>query len=534
MHPRRLPPRRLGLSAVAAVTAGGLTLTACAGSDSNGRGATVLTVASSAAVTTLDPVKSFSTEAMYLGNIYEPLLWKNPVGSVEEYTPAIAESWTKSQDAKTWTFKIRQGITFHNGEKVDAAAVKASILAAQKDSGASFIWAPLTSVDTPDRHTVVMHLKYAAPMELIASSTYGSWIVAPKALAAAAKSTSYYEGKGVDGGTGPYRLASYTPGKEVVLDRYDGYWNKAHAPTYRTVDVRITPDTVTAQQMLTAEEVDFTTSFPLQNAKDFKGKPDYTVRDYASPFNFVAFFNTTRGPLKDPRIRRALSYATPYQDIITVGAQGYGTQAHGPVPQGIFPSDPTVPAYTQDLDRARALLAEAGRPKGGFTLNLTYAAENQAEARFVPLIKDAYAKVGVTVNVTSKLFNQQWEAAKADPANAQDMFVLYYWPTYSDAGSDNLFSLYHSSAKPSFNLSYWKNARYDGLVDRAGTLTGTDPAQAKALYAQAMKVLHDEAPGLSLYDSRAVYVVPKRIEGFRFNENYPFTVFFASMKPADA
>ncbi|MBQ0985812.1 ABC transporter substrate-binding protein [Streptomyces sp. F63] len=532
MHPRRFPTRRPGLPAAALTAAAALALSGCTASA--GQAGSVLTVSSSAAVTTLDPVKSFSTEAMYLGNVYEPLLWKNPAGSAEEYTPAIAESWRTSADAKTWTFTIRKGVTFHDGGKVDAAAVKKSILAAKKDGGASFIWAPLDSIDTPDPSTVVMRLGYAAPMERIVSSTYGAWIVSPKALAAAAKSKGYYEKKGLDGGTGPYRISSYTPGKEVVLDRYAGHWDRAHQPSYKTVDVQITPDAVTAQQMLTSGEVDFTTSFPLQNVKKYSENPDYSVLDYPSPFNFVAFFNTTRKPLDNPKVRRALSYATPYDDIIAVGAQGYGTPAHGPVPTGLFPHDPAAPAYTQDLEKARKLLAEAGHPGGGFTLDLTYASENQAEARFVPLIKDAYAKVGVTVNVTSKLFNQQWATAKADPAKAQDIFVLYYWPTYSDAGSDNLYSLYHSSEKPFFNLSYWKNAKYDRLVDKAGTLTGTDPAKAGKVYGEAMDILYDQAPGLSLYDAKAVYVVPKKVKGFAFNENYPFTVFFRPMKSAGA
>ena len=491
---------------------------------------TVLTVASSAAVTTWDPIASFSTEALYLGNIYEPLLWRNPTGSAEEYTPAIAESWTKSADAKTWTFKIRPGVTFHDGTPVDAAAVKASIEAAKADAGASFIWAPLESITTPDASTVVMNLSYAAPMELIASSTYGAWIVNPKALEAAKVAKGYWE-TGIDAGTGPYTVSAYTPGKEVVLQAVPSYWNAAAAPTYGTVDVQITPDAVTAQQMLTAGEVDFTTTFPLQNVKDFKDNPDYTVEDFVSPFNFVAMFNTTKPPLDNVKVREALSYAVPYADIVTVGAQGYGTQAKGPVPTGFFPSDPSTPAYTYDLEKAKALLAEAGHPGGGFTLNLTYASENPAEARFVPLIKDSFAKIGVTVDVTAQLFNQQWEKAKADPAKAQDIFVLYYWPTYSDAGADNLYSLYHGSDKPFFNLSYWKNAQYDALVDEAGTQTGADPATAKATYAKAMQILYDEAPGLALYDSRAVYVVPKAISGFDFNENYPFTVFFNTFTP---
>ena len=244
-----------------------------------------------------------------------------------------------------------------------------------------------------------------------------------------------------------------------------------------------------------------------------------------------SFFNTRRKPLNNPLVRQPLSYATPNQDIITFRAQGYGTQSHGPVPKGIFPYDASVPQYHQDLTKAKELLAKAGYPKGGFTLHLTYASENEAEARFVPLLKDAYAKLGVTLKVTSQLFNQQWANAKSNPADAQDMFVLYYWPTYSDAGSDNLYSLYHSSAKPYFNLSYWKSTTYDGLVDKAGTYTASDPSKARSLYVKAERILYSQAPGLSLYDSRAVYVVPKALSGFRFNENYPFTVFFSALKP---
>ena len=179
---------------------------------------------------------------------------------------------------------------------------------------------------------------------------------------------------------------------------------------------------------------------------------------------------------------------------------GYGTQSHGPVPKGIFPYSEDVPQYSQDLEKAKPLLAEAGHADG-FTLNLTYASENPAEARFVPLIKDAFAKIGVTLDVQAELFNQQWENAKADPATAQDIFVLYYWPTYSDAGADNLYSLFHSSETPFFNLSYWKNAEYDALVDEAGTLTGSDRDAAQAKYEEAMDLLVDQAPGVFLYDA---------------------------------
>lgn len=465
-----------------------------------------------------------------MGNIYEPLLWKNPEGSAEAYSPAIAESWSVNGDGKTWTFKIRSGATFHDGEPINAAAVKASIDAARDHAGASFIWAPVESVAAPDASTVTLHLKYSAPMDLVASSTYGAWIVSPKALAASAKDDKYFEA-GIDAGSGPYTIDSYKPGSEVVLKKYDGYWNQKAAPHFDIVDISITPDAVTAQQMLTAGEVDYATNIPLENVKTLAGNPKFSVKDFNSPFNFLAMFNTKRPPLDNPEVRRALSYAIPYKEIIDIGGQGYGTQAHGPAPRGIFPFSEDVPQYTQDLEKAKQMLAAAGHADG-LNLTLSYASENPAEARFVPLIKDAFAKIGVKLDVKAELFKQQWDGAKADPQSAQDIFVLYYWPTYSDAGSDNLTSLFRSSAKPFFNLSYWTSPAYDKLVDDAATLTGTDKDAAQRKYQEAMALLVKEAPAAFLYDARAVSVVPAGLEVAPFNENYPFTVFFAPIKPA--
>ncbi len=519
-------------SATAIAIVGAMTIAGCTSSDKPATDSGVLSIAASAAVTTWDPVLSFSTEALYMSNLYEPLLWKNAEGAAEEFTPAIASSWEASDDGLTWTFTIREGATFHDGEPVNASAVKASIDAAKEYAGAAFIWAPLESIDVPDETTVVMNLNYAAPMDLIAASGNGAWIVSPKALAEAAKDKAYFE-TGIEAGSGPYTLKSYTPGSKVVLERYEDYWNKDAASHYKIVDISITADAVTAQQMLTSGEVDFATNIPVENVKSLADGGEFDVRDYNSPFNYVAFFNTVRPPLDNPDVRRALSYAVPYQDIIDVGGQGYGSQSRAAVPKGIFPYSEDVPVYTQDLDKAAQMLADAGHEGGGFELNLSYASENASEARFVPLIKDAFEKIGVTVNVTAQLFNQQWEVGKADPAAAQDIFVVYYWPSYSDAGSDNLWSLFHSSDAPFFNLSYWDNAQYDSLIEEAGVLTGSDRDKAQALYTEAMTMLYDQAPAMFLYDARIVSVVPKGLSLGAFNENYPFATFFAQIKPAE-
>lgn len=525
----RTRSRLAKLFAVAAV--GSLALTGCTvAQQQNGTaGSSLLSVAASAALTTWDPVRSFSTEALYLGNVYETLLKANPEGTAEPFTPALAEEWDVSGDGLSWTFHLREGVTFHSGATVDAEAVKLSIEAAKEYGGASFIWAPLDRVEAPDSSTVVMYLNYSAPMDLIAASTYGAWIVDPEALRASKDDDRYFE-DGIDAGTGPYTVTDYTPGKQVVLEAYDGYWNEEGAPHFTTVDVAITPDAVTAQQMLTSGEIDLATTLPLENVDQIAADIGGEVRVANSPFSYLAFFNTKRPPLDDPKVRQALSYAIPYEDLIEVGSYGYGSQSHGPVPKGIFPYSENVPQYEYDPEKAKALLAEAGHADG-FELTLTYASENPYESRFVPLMKDAFAQVGVDVTVRAELFNQQWESAKADPENAQDIFVVYYWPTYSDAGVDNLNALFAYSEKPFFNLSYWQNTEYETLLTEAAKLTGVDRPAAQTTYEQAMQLLVDEAPGAFLYDPQSVLVTPSDLTVGEFNENYPFTTFFASISP---
>ena len=326
-------------------------------------GPVVLKVAATANITTWDPIQSFSTEALYLANIYEPLLRINPPSSAEKFTPVLATSWSSSTDGLTWTFQLRDGVTFHDGEKMTSDAVKQSIEAAAARGGASFIWAALDSVTAVDPLTVELKLKYAAPMDLVASSLYGAWIVSPKALAAEAADSKYFE-TGIDAGTGPYTIESYTPDKEVLLTKYDGYWGGwSDTNHYDKVLISITPEPAVEQQMLDGGQVDLALSLPLENIAAYKDNPDYTFIDEPSYFNYVGFFNTLRKPLDNVLVRQALSYAIPYADIITVGAQGYGTQSHGPVPAGVFPWSADVPQYTQDLDQGQGPPGPGGLPE---------------------------------------------------------------------------------------------------------------------------------------------------------------------------
>jgi peptide/nickel transport system substrate-binding protein len=318
-------------------------------------------------------------------------------------------------------------------------------------------------------------------------------------------------------------LESYTPDAEIVFTKNPDYWGGWTAGQYDKVIVSIVPEATTQQQMLEGGQADLVCAcLPTESLPTFQADSNYTVVKDNSFFNYIAYFNTLRPPLDDVKVRQALSYAIPYQDIITIAVGVLGTQSRGPVPTGVFPWSADVPQYTYDLDKARALLKEAGHEGGGFTMELTYTASNPAEALFAPLIKDSYAQIGVTVNITPLKLAEQLALGRKG-AEGEDMSLMLYWPGYADAGVDNLWSMFYYTEKPSWNLSYWNNSDFQKLIDQATT---SDQATAQPLYTQAMKILVDQAPGLFFYEPKSVFVIPNHVAGFQYNINYPFTYYF--------
>lgn len=532
MHGTTPQPRAVGRSLVItvalSVSLAGSAITVAAQDDD----LDVLKVAHTANITTWDPVASFSTEAQYMGNMYEPLIWATPAGAAEEYVPGLATSWSTSEDGLTWTFELEQGVTFHDGEPFDAEAAKASIDAARERGGAGFIWGPVESVEVVDDYTIDINLSAPAALDLIASSTYAAWMVSPAALEAAAADPEFFESGEASYGTGPYMLESYVPDTEVLLTQFPDYrlgWDDADH--YEKVLVTITPESIDQQQALEGGQVDIANRVPPESVEGLDASPDFTVHRDPSLFTYVGLLNTQRAPLDDTRVRQALALATPYTDIIDVSVLGQGTQNRASVPVGIFPDSSDTSIWSQDMDAAEALMAEAGVE--AFDMEITYAAENPVEAAFAPLLQDAYGELGINVTLTPMPFNQQWDRSKGDPDGRQDMFLLLWWPANSDAGADNLTSLFRSSEEPSFNLSYWQNETYDSLIDEATALTGTDRDAAQAKYAEAMELLVEESPSIFFLDTSAVTTVANTVEGFEYNINYPFTqIMFYQLSPA--
>lgn len=245
--------------------------------------------------------------------------------------------------------------------------------------------------------------------------------------------------------------------------------------------------------------------------------------------NYMAFFNTQRPPLDNVNVRKALAHAIPYDDIITIGFNGMASQARGPVPNGQFGATDEVFQYTYDLEKAKQLLAEAGHAGGGFKLTLTYAAENGQEARFAPLIQDAFKKIGVDVEIKGLVWNTQWAQAKSDPKTAQDMFLLLWWPTYSDP-YETLYSLLHDEGgKPVWNLAYYSNPAYDTLIRQAYEKTGSNPEKALDMYVEAQNMIQKDVPVAWLVDVRGNWPMSARLKGMTMNPAYPNVPFFYDM-----
>ena len=477
-------------------------------------------------VTTLDPSVSYSTELTYMANIYETLIRVNPPGSKERFTYLLATGFSASDDGLKYTFTLRKGVKFHDGTPFTAAAVKASIERTRKlGKGAAFIWGDLASIDIVDDYTVTFVMKQAVPLPLIAASAYASYIMCPSA----AEKDSAWFNQGNACGTGPYQLKNYKDGESWMLAKFDDYWGGWDGRHVENILVKYTKEALIQQQMLQSGQAALVGRVPLDSYPAIKSAKDTTVVYGPSYQNYMAFFNTTRAPLDNVKVRQALAYAIPYQDIIQIGFNGMATQARGPVPKGQFGFSEKVYQYSYDLAKAKKLLAEAGHPNGGFKLTLTYAAENPQEARFAPLIQSEFKKLGVEVEVKALVWTSQWSQAKADPSKAQDIFLLLWWPTYSDP-YETLYSLLHDEGdKPAWNLAYYKNPEYDRLIRQAYEMTGNQPDKALEIYVKAQNLVQADCPVAWLVDIVGNWPVSEKLKGVTINPAYPNVPFFYDM-----
>ena len=286
-----------------------------------------------------------------LYNIYETL---TKITSDSRTVPLLAQSWTVSPDLKTWTFRLKQGVSFHNGEPFNAAAVKYSFERAADKASTNkdkAVYANIASIDTPDAATVVLNLKNGNPDLLFQLGQATAVIVEPKSVAGNATQPV---------GTGPYRLEAWNKGSSVTLARWDGY-RGAQDVRLRRVTMRFISDPAAQVAALLSGDVD---AFPRVAAapslKAFQSDKKFQVLVGGSRAKTIVAINNKRKPLDDVRVRRAIAAAIDRKAVIDGAADGFG------VPIGSF-YVPGAPGYVDttginpyDPAKARALLHQAG------------------------------------------------------------------------------------------------------------------------------------------------------------------------------
>ena len=359
------------------------------------------------------------------GNVYEALFQLTDAGSVE---PALAADYKVSDDGLTYTFTLKDGVTFHSGDPLTAADVKYSIervTAETSKSSRKKSLSTITAIDTPDDKTVVITLS-ARSISLPYNLSY-VWIVND----AAADITA------TEDGTGPYTLEEWRRGSALALARFDGYWGTA--PTNGEVVYTYFTDATALNNALLTNAVDVITSVQSPDSlAQFTGNPAYTVTEGASTTKELLAYNDRVAPFDNVKVRKALARAVDKAKLLNSIWGDYGTLIGSFVP----PTDPWyvdltgVDAY--DPDSAKALLAEAGYPDGfTFTLDTPDYDPHPLVAQF---LQTELAKVGVTVNINiitanewyTKIYQEHnFEATLQEHVNHRDIVFYgnpdFYW-----------------------------------------------------------------------------------------------------------
>ena len=444
---------------------------------------------------TLDPQVNYDTgDAIVLGNVYDSLV--RAVGATKvTIVPDLATSWSSSADGKTWTFKLRPGVKFHDGSPVDAKAVQFTFNRLFKlQQGAVADFAEIGSVDAPDALTVVFHLKTAFPSFLTSlTSLWGPGIVSPKTVLA-------HQVKGDlgqkwlydhDAGSGPWMVTKWQHGQQIVLDPFPGYW-RGWAGRHLGRVVMQWPTASSTQRLgLERGDVDIAMNMSPQDFNAVAKESGLTVENFVGQTIRDIRLNTTHGPLKSKLVRQALSYSFDYDNIVKAVFKGYAARMKGVGPTGLANFIPASPLYTFDLAKAKSLLAKAGYPNG-FPLNVTWQTGDAAAQQMAEIWQAEVAPLGITMKLRV-LPSATYFALSKKAATEPDVFIGQWTMDYAD-DQQMYWTYFYSKVLPpaSSNVMYYKNPAVDALLAQAETASSAEAQHS--LYVKALPLIYQDAP----------------------------------------
>lgn len=468
-----------------------------------------------------DPSIAFSLEVMMLVNVYEPLLWYNAPGSAEQFTPALATSWSVSEDGLTWTFKLREGVKFHDGEPFNAAAAKASIDRTRElKMGAYYIWDSVASIEAPDDTALVITTSTPAPIDLIASSQYGAYMFSPKA---AAQGTEWFN-QGNAAGTGPYAVRQWEPGQQIVLDANADYWGGWTEGQFDRVVLRVVTENATQVQMLKSGEADFISVVPADQVNQLDEDPGIAAHGVPSWKNSQFLINVQRAPTDNADFRRALTHLWDYESVVNDVYAGYATPGKGPIPATMWGHKATLLTPQFDIKLAKELIEKSGVPEADRHITMSYIGGVEEYQNAALLFQENARQAGVTVELLPGEWGTIWANAKSLDT-APNLQSMTWWPTYPTP-NDWLIGLYRTEEKTLFNLSHYSNPDYDATLNEAVKLEATDRARAIELYGKAQQMLMDDAVAIFYADIEGRAAYRADVKGYAPNPAYDGVFFY--------
>lgn len=437
----------------------------------------------------LDPANTYDADGWsIIHSIYDSLVQWGPGGELQ---PLIAESLTQT-DPLTWSVKLRPGLTFHNGEPVDAAAVAFSLAHITNPETGSQIagnFAVIESVETIDDLSV--NFKLSAPAPWLPSQIASWFVLIPPVHGASGEWIS----KPV--GTGPYTFVEAVPGEKIVLAANPTYFagSPKGQPVADQVNYRFVGEGSTRVADLLAGDVQVIRNVPADQVAPVEDAGDVIL---PVPLSGCAWIRipTDVAPFDDPKVRQALNYAVDVDAIIAGLLDGNGSRLANFFPAGGLGYDPDLAPFPHDPEKARALLAEAGYPDG-FDTSIDFAVTERKE--IIEAVAGQLAEVGIRATVAGQelaLFNSpDWWLGK-DPAAAPLRFVT--WRPMFDPWT--LLSLLVSNTG---FLSRCDIPAVQALIDTFGT--ETDPAQRAATGIELGKALFDDPAAIYLYSLTSIF-----------------------------
>jgi peptide/nickel transport system substrate-binding protein len=433
-------------------------------------------------------------------NVFESLVSVAPDGAI---VPALAKSWEVSADGLTYTFRLHEGVTFHDGAAFDASDVVFSFNRAMDAGSANHqrqSFAAVATVEAPDAATVKITLKQPDAFFLFNMAQATASIFDP---ASAATNTT------APIGTGPYRLAGWTRGDRLTLEKFPGHRDAAQVAIPR-ITFRFVADPAAAVAGLLAGEIQAFPGIPApETMEQFKADPRFKAVVGTTEGEVILALNNSRPPLDDIRVRRAIAHALNRQEIIDGAYYGYGTPIGSFFPPhhqsyvdltGLYPHDPA---------KAKALLAEAGVRDLKLTLRpppFPYA------RRSAEIIQAQLAAVGITV--TLEPVEWAFWIAEVFGKGQHDMTIVAH-TSPNDLGN--------FARGKGYYLGY-ENAEFNALW--AKIRAATDPAELDRLLKQAQRFIADEAVVGFLFQLPQLGVYDKDLAGYRTSS----PVLFAPLK----